>query len=354
MGFAIHFQDKQYSLVEFLSVRTDQEWVKAIQRFCNVWENNLPFVFNSSGSTGIPKAITFNKAQIIESAQNTVRALDLKPIEEHFLLVLNANFVGGAMLIARALVLDCALSIYEPSMHFFEQISDSHPYTFASMVPLHFQQSSFSIKKYERIKTVLIGGANIPKEKIEILKSLANTSFHTYGMTETLSNVALRNLKTDKGFRPIAPNQIRMNEANCICVRTKFLSQEVQTNDLAEWVEENCFKVLGRSDFMINSGGIKNNPEVIEAKILASDLRWKPNTFFIGKAKHPVWGEEIVMVYQGNFTEDIFEKLKQDFIGMNCKKEIPKRFLRINEFPISKNGKIERQKLNEWIENQLV
>ncbi len=354
MSFTIHFQNQSYSLPAFISVRTDLEWVKAIQKFCHAWVNDLPFVFNSSGSTGIPKAITFSKSQIIASAQNTIDALKLIPEKEHFLMCLHANFVGGSMVLARALVLNCEISVFEPSMHIFELLTEEHPYTVASFVPLHFQQNSFSAEKYERINKVLIGGASLSEEQVNLIKSFKNNTFHTYGMTETLSNVALRNIAFDNGFRPIFPNQIRINEDQCICVRTNFLSEEINTNDLAEWVDENCFKVIGRSDFTINTGGIKINPELLEAKICASDLTWKAETFFIGKAKNNFWGEEIVLVSNVLLPLEKIEKLRKDFISMNCKRELPKRFLQILAFPISANGKIARQKLNEWIDNQLV
>ncbi len=354
MSFTIHFQNQSYSLPAFISVRTDLEWVKAIQKFCHAWENDLPFVFNSSGSTGVPKEITFSKSQLIASAQNTIDALKLLAEKEHFLMCLHANFVGGSMVLARALVLNCEISVFEPSMHIFDQLAEEHPYSIASFVPLHFQQTSFSIEKYERINKVLIGGASLSDEQVNRIKSFKNNTFHTYGMTETLSNVALQNIALDNGFRPIFPNQIRINEAQCICVRTNFLTEEISTNDLAEWIGENCFRVLGRSDFTINSGGIKINPELLEAKICASDLNWKPGTFFIGKAKNNFWGEEIVLVSNVLLAQENIEKLRKDFTSMNCKKELPKRFLQINEFPISENGKIARPKLNEWIDNQLV
>jgi O-succinylbenzoic acid--CoA ligase len=352
VGFCIYFKKEKYSAPEFLALSNQSAWVDEVKLVLENWVQNKPFVFLSSGSTGNPKEFSFDKSQLKTSANATIQALGLIYQEEHILMCLSAKFVGGAMMLVRAIQLDCAITIIEPQWSIFNVIDENHPYTFASFVPMQLLHPTFSFTKYNRIKTVLIGGTFLPENLTKQLVEITNRSFHTYGMTETLSHVAIKEINRDLGYSAIPPNQIGINEEDCICIISPILKEELVTHDIAISINENQFNIIGRTDFIINSGGIKINPEVIEARI--ANLVHLPikKRFVISRIIDAILGEQVVLVLEENFKEGDFKNLVLSLQKLGFKKEIPRQFRIIQAIPLTKNGKIDRRKIIEYIDSQ--
>ncbi|MBK7958513.1 MAG: hypothetical protein IPK03_10625 [Bacteroidetes bacterium] len=72
--------------------------------------------------------------------------------------------------------------------------------------------------------------------------------------------------------------------------------QIIQTNDIIELHESNQFKILGRLDNIINTGGVKISPEIIEEKI----KHLMPYQFLISSMPDEVLGNKMILIYELN------------------------------------------------------
>jgi O-succinylbenzoic acid--CoA ligase len=352
MAFSIIVKEQAYTLEAFLNASFLDSYALRAQAFLNSWQNDGVFSFYTSGTTGLPKQLCFSKTQLFTSALNTLNALKLKGASEHILACLDLKFVGGAMMLVRALVLDCPISLFEPSKNILEIIAPNHPYTFASFVPLQLQNLDKRLTAFQHIQTVLIGGNSLMPALKKQLSVVSNRVFHTYGMTETLSNIALMQVGVDVGFWVIAPNIIRINEQQQIVIKTPILPDEFTSNDIGNWIDNTHFECLGRTDFVINSGGIKIHPEQIESIIGEQNLIPDNILFCLAKAPHPKWQEELVLVSNDINAKQYLGEIKNYLKERGLSYAKPQRFIYVNELPLNENGKILRKRLNEVIENE--
>ncbi len=242
----------------------------------------------------------------------------------------------------------------KPASNVFERISSLHPYTFASFVPLQLMDEGFSAEKYNRFKNVLIGGSTLNSHLKERISGLSTNSFQSYGMTETLSHVALKNIKVDDGYKVISPYSLRINDAQQICVKVPYLKEELVTNDLAKWLNEDHFEWVGRLDFVVNSGGVKISPEEIENAIIETGILPLDCQVIISSLPHEKWGSELVLIVSKFIPQMLFEELKNGLNQRGLKYKVPKRFLCLTQFPLLDSGKVSRRKINEWLVNQQV
>ena len=89
---------------------------------------------------------------------------------------------------------------------------------------------------------------------------------------------------------------------------------------------------------MINSGGIKLNPELIESKL--SDILHE--SFFIGSLPDPKLGEQVVLILEGEVDKG---NIMKQLISSNAMKkyELPRLIKAIPEFLRTDSGKIKRK-----------
>lgn len=319
--------------------------------FIESWFKNNDFVFQSSGSTGEPKKFTFTKKELIWSATQTNNHINLNQKPQHFFICLDINLVAGAMLLARAVLLNAKVTIINPSSNPFENLTENHPYTFASLVPMQLQ-SILNTKNGENIlnqfENILLGGAPASNSLIKQSAHLKVNIWATYGMTETLSHIALRNLKKEEYFKLLPNNEIALSEVNTLKIKNIVTkNQWLQTNDLAE-ISKEGFTVLGRTDFIINSGAYKVNALKVENEISnyikAQNMR--PFPFFIGSLPNELLGEKVVLFIEKQNKDSInFEDLKSYLSKSLIQFEIPKKIQIIDKFYYTPSQKIDRNKI---------
>ena len=240
-------------------------------------------------------------------------------------------------MLVRSLVLGLDLYIFPVTS---SPISDlKNNYELIAFTPMQLENS---IPFIEKIKKVLVGGSPVQdnlKEKILNSKSII---YETYGMTETITHIAARNLSIgEKEFTTLPGIEIGKRD-NCLFIKPNHLSIEmVQTNDVVELTDKNKFQLIGRRDFIINSGGVKLNPETIEKKL----AKYISADFVISSIDNSKFGEVVVLVFKKNIPDNY----NKAFTDLN-KYEIPKEVLVIDNFP-ENNGKINRLKIRSIINN---
>lgn len=349
--FQLYFNGSSYTPEAFLALQDQDPVLVRVRELIRAWNNDLPVTFTTSGSTGKPGIHSFSIAQIRQSAKATSEALGLVREEEHLLLCLDPKFVGGAMQVFRALELNCPLTVVPTGKKVWEVLPASDAITLASLSPAQLMQPEFDAKAYAAVKRVLLGGSGILPGLISRLEGLPNQTYHTYGMTETLSHIALRKLPEEPYYRVINPYSIRIGSSGTLCIRTPFFEGELVTNDIAEQLSEREFVLLGRSDFVINSGGIKVQPEQWEEWLSAmKDLpsgRW-----IISSRPHERWGQEVVLATETLWSDELMKAASDCIASHGIQQHLLKHQVLISPLPLTENGKPARRKVAEWLENK--
>ena len=318
-------------IMEYLKEKKDY------YNFLKSWFDGKDYILtNTSGSTGKPKEIRLKKSDLIESSKLTARYFDLK-VGDKIINCLPIKYIAGKMMLVRSLVLGLDLYIFPVTS---SPISDlKNNYELIAFTPIQLENS---IPFIEKIKKVLVGGSLVQdslKEKILNSKSII---YETYGMTETVTHIAARNLSIgEEEFTTLPGIEIGKRD-NCLFIKPNHLSFEmVQTNDVVELTNKNKFLIIGRRDFIINSGGVKLTPEAIEKKL----SKYISADFIISSIDNSKFGEVVALVFKKNIPDNY----KIAFTNLS-KYEIPKEVLVIDNFP-ENNGKINRLKIRSIINN---
>jgi len=312
-------------------ISTDQSKIwNDVNQFISEWySTNIEMDLKTSGSTGKPKSISVKKDWMQNSAELTRKTFGLKK-GDSALLCMPMKYVAGKMMVVRALELGLDLKVVEPSsnpLKYMDEIID-----FAAMVPFQLENS---LNDLDQVKTLIVGGGQVSQQLIEKLQKISTQIFETYGMTETLTHVAIKPLNgpnISDLFRALDGIRFEKDDRGCLAIHASALNPvPIVTNDLVELIDENSFRWLGRFDNVINSGGIKIIPEVVEAKLLSIIPN---NRFFINGESDESLGEKVVLVVEGNVIEISFDSLE--------KFEKPKEIYFISEFLETESGKIRR------------
>lgn len=311
------------------SLKDLPEWEQEIFRFLKDWWSDAPNIMvNTSGSTGEPQEIKLPKSLMRASAQKTGAYLDW-PVDMSALLAIPVRYIAGKMMIIRALEFDIHLDYVEPKV----RITTDNEYSFAALTPL---QAANSPDVLDATEQVLIGGGEIPPSlEKQLLQSYA-TIWHTYGMTETASHVALRNLGNEY-FEALPGIDFAQDDRGCLIITADHLKENLITNDLVELLSPVRFKWLGRVDNVINTGGVKVFPEALERKLeTVIDV-----PFFIGSMNDSELGQKVILLLEGEGlnVSDVLAKAQTVLEGP----ERPRDAFQIKEFEYTGTGKIRRQ-----------
>jgi O-succinylbenzoic acid--CoA ligase len=341
---------KKYSFDELTSLpiqNSESEFEKATLAFCKSWLNNQKeFIIQTSGSTGIPKQISLQRHQMEASARQTIEALQLKAGETS-LVCLDTKYIAGQMMLVRSLMAEMNIVVIEPSSHPFDKI-ENESIDFVALVPYQLENIlDHTPKKLDQVRCAIIGGAAISQSLKSEIRKCKCAIYATYGMTETLSHIALQRLngvKPAEYFEAFPSTRLLLDARGCLCITTTYLPEEIITNDLVELIDDRKFRWLGRVDNVINSGGIKIIPEKIEEvfeKIL--DLVKIKNRFFVTGLPDEKLGSKVLAIFEGLPFEDGFREEILLKAGQYLNKyELPKELIFIPKFKETATKKINR------------
>jgi len=314
------------------------------------------FELQTSGSTGDPKIIIASRDQLTTSAQLTEKALGLKR-SDVALVCLDPSYIAGKMMLVRCFVTGMQIRATTPSNVLPDNLQD-HIIHFAAMVPAQVFEicRSPKIERLRRFKTIIIGGAPLDDETKVILQTLSCRFVETYGMTETFSHIALRDLngagKSDD-YTCLPEIRIRTDERGCLQVEAPHLQGVISTNDLVEISGPTTFRWLGRADHVINSGGIKIIPEHLEQEItnVLRAVKIYSNVLLTGVPDSKL-GQKVVLIVESSplsaaQEQEVMKKLS----ALLSKYEMPKQFFYLPNFTFTGNGKINRMKTVEMLQN---
>jgi O-succinylbenzoic acid--CoA ligase len=308
------------------------------------------------------------------SARATGAALGLHAGQQA-LVCLPARYVAGRMMLVRGLVLDLDLHVVEPSSDPFADLEADVRPDFAAFVPLQMQTLldaalmapsdscyaddtalSFRYRRLlEGIQAILIGGGPVSVPLHAQVRQLGSPVYHTYGMTETATHVALRRLngpQETNAFTPLPGVELRQDERSCLAIRGAVTAGEwLQTNDVVELRQNGSFVWLGRWDNVINSGGVKIQVEPLEAQVEVlqaqrGDLAWAGRQLAVAGLPDERLGEVVTLVLSGPaLTRAEEQAIESALRPVLDRYALPRRFAYLPALPATATGKIDRRAL---------
>ncbi len=319
--------------------------------FCQYWlTGTKSFRQITSGSTGEPKAIDIPRGRLEASARATIKALSLSS-DDVALVCLDTRYIAGKMMLVRSMIAGMQTVLMEPKADPFSMLPDSIQPTFTALVPYQLSailQVPRSRQKLDNMRLAIIGGASVPPHLD--LRQIACSLYATYGMTETVSHVALQRLNgnlVQDYFQGLPGILFGIDGRGCLTISASYLGDEpIITNDLIELLSSQRFRWLGRWDTVINSGGAKIIPERLERaadKILAS-LEIDRRIFVAGVPDRDL-GSRVALFIEGPVLEQsIVNSVTSQLKSVLPAYENPRNVYFIAHFDETASGKIDKRK----------
>ena len=337
----------------------------SVEEFLAEWHNDNPRILvHTSGSTGAPKSMWVEKCRMVASARITCDFLGLKQ-GDTALLCMSLDYIAGKMMVVRSLVCGLHLVCMPPSGHPFKTnnekieiknynfIADNKPagisnqnssssilnsyFSLVAMVPLQVWntlQMPSERNRLMQVKHLIIGGGAIDQHLAAELQTFPNAVWSTYGMTETLSHIALRQLngpKASEWYTPFAGVTLSLSAEGCLIIDAPAVHDgALITNDIAAIAPDGRFKIIGRKDNIICSGGVKIQAEEIEQR-LSTHLT---APYIITKRHDEKFGEAVTLLSEGDVTVE----------RTTCQRILPKYwqpqyYIHVDRLPLTATGK---------------
>lgn len=321
----------------------------AILTFCRRWlAGRKTFTLRTSGSTGAPKPIILGREQLIASAKATGAALGLQA-GDRALVCLPVEYIAGLMMLVRGLVLGLPLTAITPGGNPLADFPPEARFAFTALTPLQLHtalaQSPEKIPILNGMKALLLGGAPVNADLARQIQTLDAPVYHTYGMTETASHIALRRLngpRPTEFFTPLPGVTTGLDGRGCLTITAPVTGgQPLITNDRVELRPDGAFIWLGRVDHVINSGGVKVQIETVEA---ALEEALGGRRCLVCPQADDRLGQAVVAVIEGDPLSPAEETALKEALGRRLTRfEIPRRFVYLPRLPQTATGKIDRQ-----------
>ena len=314
-----------------------------LNEFLAEWHDDSPWLtVHTSGSTGVPKLMRVEKARMRQSALMTLSFLGLKK-GDSALLCMPLDYIAGKMMVVRSVVGGLRLIDIPPTGHpmAVPAVRDA-ALDFVAMVPLQVYNSLRVPEEQAALRHVshlIIGGGAVDEALENELRDFPHAVWSTYGMTETLSHIAMRRLNgssASEWYEPLPDVKVRQDEDGCLVIQApRVCGQELSTNDIVQiHPDGRHFKVIGRKDNVICCGGVKIQAEEVERMLIP----FIDAPFYITKMKDKKFGEIPVLV-----TESKDKKIVEDIMkNVLPKYWVPQKLITVSKLPVTETGKPKR------------
>lgn len=318
------------------------------EEFGREWDSGVESVeARTSGSTGVPKYVRLDRRFMEASALATNRFFRIYSSSWLHSCVA-ADFIGGKMMYVRAALAGCRFSSEIPSNR---PLRGNLPakLSLVALVPSQMRDilerveaDGLSLSPLPEVETYLIGGSAIPAEMRRRIGESGLRCFESYGMTETSSHIAVRQIDgaVDPGWFGLIRDDVELSldDRGCLVIDFPDFGQNIVTNDIAELLDCHHFRIIGRADDVIITGGRKVHPADVESRLSAV----VGGEFAVSSLPHPLWGEAVVAVATGRNT---LERIAEAAPRVLQPWERPKNLLLVESMPLTPNGKLSRREL---------
>lgn len=308
-----------------------------LSQFIADWQSASPtLLVHTSGSTGRPKPLVVEKRRMEASARITCRFLGLKA-GDTALLCMPLDFIAGKMVVVRALVWGLRLVSVEPSGHPLRGLTEAP--VFAAMVPMQVY-NSLQVEEERRllrgIRHLIIGGGAVSADLAAALRDFPGAVWSTYGMTETLSHIALRRLNgtgASEWYEPFESVGVSVDgEGRLVIDAPEVCAERLVTNDIADIAPDGRrFRIRGRRDNVVCSGGLKLQIEEMEERLRP----YVDVPFLITKRPDEKFGEAVVLLAATADMEAVRRACREHL----SRYEQPRLFMAVDHIPLTPTGK---------------
>ncbi len=323
------------------------------QQFEKVWKDGDDYVeCHTSGSTGEPKLIRLSKDFMRASARRTNKFFGIEG-DSRLHTCLDFKYIASMMMTVRADEAGCKLTSEEPSSHPLGGISFEEKIDLLSMVPAQMEWVLDSAQVWTGIRNILLGGSAIPSLIRRRIVSSPYVVWESYGMTETASHIAIRKVDIEmSSFKTLEGISVSLTPDGCLAIEMPD-GDKIVTNDVAELLGDNQFRILGRADHAVISGGIKIHPEELESR-LGPFIAFE---YCISSVPDNKWGEKLVLVIE-NTDDDMDVDFLKDAVGVRLRQyrkilelgvKSPKDVIVVSSLPRTPKGKVDRLALRKTL-----
>lgn len=353
-AFCLHISNERFTIedIRLWSGEHIDRYTSEVLSYCKQWiEGKEHFELKTSGSTGAPKTIHIYRSQIEASAAATIHFFNLKQ-GDAVACPLSIHVIGGQMMLYRSIIGGLNLYVIPPTKN-LEALDLTIDYTFMPIAALQLFEvltnQPEKIPLLNKLNHLLIGGSSLTDALLtQIKRTLSCKVWQSYGMTETVSHVAMRSIHpiTADAYTLLEGIKADVDTRSCLKLKGAVTHNEwIQTNDCVKLIDDTHFTFQGRADFIVNSGGIKIQVEAIEKIIdtLFSELNIHA-AFFVGGIADDALGEKLILaidtlVIDAEKQQLILSKLSEVLPRYHVPKEI-----HTISFEYTPSGKIDRKK----------
>ena len=321
-------------------------------------DEDIALVVSTSGSTGKPKGAMLTPANLISSADATHQALGG---EGQWLLAMPAAYIAGLQVLIRSMVAGVEPAFIDLTRGFnvaefaarAHELAQTGERTYTALTPMQLAKATSTLKGIDALRTfsaVLVGGAATNPRLLESAKKLRINVVTTYGSSETSGGCVYDG-------RPIAGARVRIQDGRIhlggpMVARgyRNLDSPDLQdgwfrTSDAGSLIDDHL-TVHGRIDNIIDSGGLKLHPEVLETFLLKVD--GVTGACVVGK-QDARFGERICAVYTGSASvADIMDAFDDaEDAGEIARWQVPKEIKVVPALPQLGPGKVDRAAVRE-------
>jgi O-succinylbenzoic acid--CoA ligase len=317
--------------------------------FFKSWDSGqAQFALHTSGSTGNPSIIYRSRNALMCSANATASALNVTKNDSIF-CCLPLDKTGGFMQLVRSKVWNVPITTVEPTLN--PLLNYKGQASIISVTPQQLHEilsDPQSLHSLNAFRIVLIGGGALSAQTAAALQELQADFYETYGMTETCSHIALRNIKKETYFKLLPEIEIACANDETLRIRGSVTDNEwIQTHDRVE-IHAEGLRFLGRIDNIINSGGIKMQAEWLENEII-NHFHLPLNSIAITGMSDAVLGDKIALVIDKNTVSNTIQ-LDFGFLSKSYSK--PRHIFWIDGMPITETNKLKRTEIKNWVLQQ--
>ena len=328
-----HYDQGDLTHAAYSFIKEGESFEEVIGVFLLDWlDTSETIEVQTSGTTGNPKKIKLAKQAMVNSAVRTGEYFDLK-VGAKALHCLPVNYIAGKMMLVRAMILGLDLYIVEPKIN-IEWPQSS--FDFCAMIPL---QAKSALSNLAAIKTLLIGGAHISSSLRKALLDVPTNVFETYGMTETITHIAVASIQESTATFEVLPDiQITADQDGCLVINAPHLSQEsIHTQDIVALQGKGAFQLMGRKNNVVNSAGKKFFPEQLEKQLVSLESP----SFFAGISDSELGQKLVLVVESSSLKENEIKEFILSDLGPETNRYV-KEIYTLEAFCYTPTGKIDR------------
>jgi O-succinylbenzoic acid--CoA ligase len=305
--------------------------------------DSLALIVESSGSTGVPKRISLSRSAILASASASDTALGGPG---QWLLALPVNYIAGINVLVRSLVAEQQPVIMNTRLPFtLEAFANAAAQLraerrYVSLVPVQLQRliAAASLDTYllgllRRFDAILVGGQALDAAALAKAQKLGLKIVRSYGSAETAGGCCYDGV-------PLPGVQVRIAEDGVVEVSGPVLADGVadadgwyRTSDIGAIVD-GALHITGRSNRVLNSGGLKVSLDAIEAAVLAIGGVVEVAAIGVSDAE---WGERAAVIYVG--SPEVADYIAVDALATLGPAAKPVRVIRVDSIPRLVSGK---------------